>query len=261
MPAFVKGGASLGTFGANKYLRSTVGLKFESYTCAAATVPWETAGDGSKTKILQPGTAMAKITSGPDTGKIGPYQAAGTAEVQTMTPTAVTAGTFTMTIVNPQTGVSRTTAPIAWNATQATVLAALVALDNVDPGDIAIGGAATVNAGAITFTFYGNYIGNPAQMTLDTSALTATSLVMTTTTAGVAGALDGRQTAANLVGLNDTFLPWQLLEGDREVAVAYIATAVQGWCFELNAAGQRIALTNTVADAMRSVKGMDVTFK
>lgn len=260
MPTFVKGGASLGTFGPNRYLRSTVGVKFESYTCASATVPYETAGDGSRIKCLHSGTAMAKITSGPDTGKVGPFQAAGTAEVQTITPTTVTAGTFTLTIVNPQTGVSRTTAPIAWNATQATLLAALVALDNVEPGDLLLGGAATVNAGAITVTFYGNFIGNPAQMTVDNTNLTGT-LAITTTTAGVAGALDGRQTAANLVGLNDTYLPWQLLEGDREIAVAYIATAVQGWCFELNAAGARIALQNTTADAMRSVKGMDVTFK
>lgn len=260
MPVFNKGGTSLGTFGTNRYLRSTVGLKFESYTCAAATVPFETMGDGSRCKILYQGTAMAKITSGPDTGKIGPFQAAGTAEVQTITPTAVTAGTFTLTITNPQTLVARTTAPIAWNATQAQVLAALVALDNVEPGDLQMGGAATINAGAVTVTFFGNFIGNPAQMTVDNTGLTGT-LAITTTTAGVAGALDGRQTLANLVGLNDTALPWQLLEGDREIAVAYIATAVQGWCFELNAAGARIALQNATADAMRSVKGMDITFK
>ena len=260
MPSFTRGGASLGTFGTNRYLRSTVGCKFESYTVAAATVPFETFGDGSRGKVLYQGTAMAKITTGPDTGKVGPYQAAGTAEVQTITPTTVTAGTFTLTITNPQTGVARTTAPVAWNATQATLLAALVALDNVEPGDLQLGGAATVNAGAITVTFYGNFIGNPAQMTVDNTNLTGT-LAVTTTTPGVAGALDGRQLTANLVGLNDTALPWQLLESDREIAVAYIATAVQGWCFELNAAGTRIALTNTVADAMRSVKGMDITFK
>ena len=54
----------------------------------------------------------------------------------------------------------------------------------------------------------------------------------------------------------------KVLEGmDREVSAMYIGTAVQGWCFELDASGARIALTNTTADAMRSVKGMDVTFK
>ena len=76
-----------------------------------------------------------------------------------------------------------------------------------------------------------------------------------------AGVTDGRQTAANIVGINNTFLPWQLLEHDVEVAAVYECTAVQAWCFERDAAGARIALTNTQADAMRGVKGMDVHFK
>lgn len=76
-----------------------------------------------------------------------------------------------------------------------------------------------------------------------------------------AAVTDGRQTLANIVGLNDTFLPWQLLERDVEIAVTYDCTAVQGWCFERDAAGLRIALTNTTADAMRGTKGLDVKFK
>lgn len=259
MASFDKGGSLKTPFGKNVYLRSTVGIKTESYTFAAASMPY-TNIDGTYQKVLQPGTVLAKITSGPDSGKVGVYQASGTAEVQTVTPTTVTAGTFTLTVTNPVTGVSRTTAPIAWNATTATVQAALEALDNVAPGDVLVGGAATVNAGAITVTFYGAYIGNPAQMTVDNTNLTGT-LAVTTTTAGVAGAADGRQTAANIVGLCDTFLPWQLLERDVEVAAVYECTAVQAWCFEYSAAGAPIALTNTTADAMRSVKPMDITFK
>src|ERR1051325_10927744 len=259
MPSFTKGGAAKTPFGVNQYLRSTKGTKFESYTLAASTVP-QIVIDNVLQRVLPRGCALAKITSGPDSGKVGPCQAAGTAEVQTITPTSVTAGTFTLTVTNPVTGVSRTTAPIAWNATLATVTAALVALDNVDPGDILLGGAATVNAGAITVTFYGQYIGNPAQMTVNNTGLTGT-LAVTTTTAGVAGALDGRQTLANLVGINDTFLPWQLMEHDEQVAALYIGTVVQGWCFELDANGLWIALTNTTVDAMRSVKGMDITAK
>ncbi len=76
----------------------------------------------------------------------------------------------------------------------------------------------------------------------------------------MAGVTDGRQTAANIVGVNDTFLPWQLLERDVEVAAVYEATCVQGWCFERDAAGARIVLTNTTADAMRGTKGLDVRF-
>jgi len=74
----------------------------------------------------------------------------------------------------------------------------------------------------------------------------------------MAGVTDGRQTLANIVGLNNTFLPWQLLEHDVDVAAVYEATVVQAWCYERDAAGLRIALTNTTVDAMRGVKGLDI---
>jgi hypothetical protein len=150
MPAFAKGGTNLTPFGRNQYLRSTKDVKFESYTCAAASVPARTIDGNAGQKILKPGTVMAKITTGGDAGKIGPFSAAAT---------------------------------------------------------------------------------------------------------------DGRQTVANIVGLNDTFLPWQLIEHDTEVAVAYECTAVQGWCIELDAASAEIPLTNTTRDAMRGVVGMDILFK
>lgn len=75
-----------------------------------------------------------------------------------------------------------------------------------------------------------------------------------------ADALDGRQTIANIVGLEETFLPWTLLERDVEVAVVTNCTAVQAWCVELNAAGAEIVLTNTTADAMRGGKRLDINF-
>jgi hypothetical protein len=150
MASFTKGGAGPDPFGKNVYLRSTQDVKKESYTVSAASVALETVNGVANQKVLQSGEVLAKITSGPEAGKVGPFQA---------------------------------------------------------------------------------------------------------------GATDGRQTAANIVGINDTFLPWQLIERDVEVAVAYQCTAVQGWCFERNAAGARIALTNTTADAMRGVKGLDVHFK
>jgi hypothetical protein len=150
MSTFVKGGSTTTPFGKREYLRSTRGTKFESYTCAAASVPAKTIDGNTGQKILQPGTVMAKITSGGDSGKVGPF---------------------------------------------------------------------------------------------------------------MAGVSDGRQTLTNIVGLNDTFLPWQLIERDVEVAVLYIGTAVQAWCVELDAGGLEITLTNATRDAMRSVAGMDVTFK
>jgi hypothetical protein len=150
MSTFVKGGSVSTPFGRNEYLRSTQDVKVESYTLAAASVPARTIDGVAGQKILQPGTVMAKITSGGDSGKVGPFSAAAT---------------------------------------------------------------------------------------------------------------DGRQTAANIVGLNDTFLPWQTIERDVEIGVVYQCTAVQAWCFELDAASAQIALTNTTADAMRGTKGLHINFK
>lgn len=76
-----------------------------------------------------------------------------------------------------------------------------------------------------------------------------------------ADATDGRQTLANIVGINDTWLPWQLLERDAEVAATYEATVTQAWCSERNAAGARIPLTNTTVDAMRGTKGLSIMAK
>ncbi len=150
MPSFTKGPNYRAPFGRNNYLRSTRDLKFESYMCAAATVPARTIDGHADQKVLQPGTVMASITSGADAGKVGPFRA---------------------------------------------------------------------------------------------------------------GALDGRQTLTNIVGLNNTFLPWQLMERDVEIAACYECTAVQAWCFELDAAGLAIVLTNATADAMRGTKGLSIMFK
>lgn len=151
MASFNKGSGSLDTpFGRNEFLRSTNPKpQTESYTLAASTVPSKTIDGNAGQKILQPGTVMAKITSGAEAGKIGPFRA---------------------------------------------------------------------------------------------------------------GVTDGRETPANIVGLNLTFLPWQTIERDVEVSAVYTCTAVQGWCLELDAAGLEIVLTNATADAMRGSKTLDILF-
>jgi hypothetical protein len=73
------------------------------------------------------------------------------------------------------------------------------------------------------------------------------------------GATDGRQTAANIVGINNTFLPWQLMERDVEVAIAYEASAVQEWCIEY-VLGVLTALTDTTAAALAAKVGVDIRF-
>lgn len=72
-------GVTYTAFGRNEYLRSTVGLVFESYTCARASVPADAEGN----RVLQSGTVMAKITSGGDSGKIGPFSSTATDGRQT----------------------------------------------------------------------------------------------------------------------------------------------------------------------------------
>jgi hypothetical protein len=149
MPSFVKPGAGSAPFGKNVYLRSTQDVKTQPYTVAAASVATELI-DGVAQKILQSGEVMAKITSGGDSGKIGPFD------------------------------------------------------DN-------------------------------------------------------ASVTDGRQLIANVVGINDTFLPWQLLERDVEVAVVYEATVVQAWCFEReNGARIPLATAGLVAGLRPGVAPLDV---
>jgi len=155
MAHFQKGPNYRTPFGKSEFLRSTQDIKTESYTVADATVPDQTI-DAVVTKVLQPGTVMASITSGGDSGKVGPYQ--------------------------------------------------------VD-------------------------------------------------------ASDGRQTATNIVGINYTFLPWQLNERDVEISVVYEASVVQAWCVfydtgDFAAGNTGTAVTNTVADLMKAgvLRGVSVSF-
>jgi hypothetical protein len=267
-PSFVKGGGVSTPFGRNEYMRSTRNTQFESYTIAAATLPAQTIDGNPNQKILQPGTAMAKITSGADAGKVGPFQrgsgaagAAATNEVQTLTRTS-TGGTITLAFGG---GVTATIPASAAGFTAAAVQAALEGLNSIDPGDVTVAGAA---GGPLTVTFNGQYAGqNVDLLVVDNTAATGGTVTVAETTAGapagewVGAATDGRGDPANLVGINDTFLPWQLIERDVEISVLYHGTPVQAWCFELDAAGNLIALTNTTADAMRGVKGLDLLFK
>lgn len=255
MSTFVKGGSTSTPFGRNEFLRSVRDVKTESYTLAAATVPSKTIDGVSGMKILQPGTVLAKITVGPDAGKVGPYAAAGTKEVQTLTKSGtISGGTFTLSYGG------QTTTALAYNAAAATVQAALVALSTIGTGGVTVAGGDFSTATPFTVTF--NFGGNVSMLTIDTTNITGGGTVaITESTPGTGGANDGRQTAANIVGLCMTFLPWQLMERDVEVAAVYECTAVQAWCIEHDNTASPIALTNTTADAMRGVRGLDIHFK
>lgn len=255
MPSFNKGGGIRPPFGKNQYLRSTKGMKFESYTLAASTVTAELI-DGTLTKIVQSGEIMAKITSGPDSGKVGPFQASGTVEVQTATAAGTwTSGTYAITVP----AYSVTTAEIAIAANASTISAALVTA-GVPSGAITVTGGG-LSTTPVVFTF--NYLGSnvdPVTINLD-NLVGGGTVSVAETTAGVAGAVDGRQTTANIVGVCETFLPWETNERDAEISVCYDAAVVQAWCFERNAAGARVALTNTTRDAILALPGLALLFK
>lgn len=264
MPGFTKD-ALRTPFGENVYLRSTRDVKTESYTVAASTVPSITI-DGVAQKVLDKGVVMARITSGTDSGKIGPYQGGATNE-RVQIAVDATGGTFTITYAGA------TTAAIAFNASAATVRAALVALAVFGADDIIVTGGPG-SAGAATpyvLEFTGDLSGeNVGAVTTSAVSLTggAGTAAVTVLTQGAAGdtgaATDGRSDPNNIVGFNNTFLPWQLLERDVEVAVVYEASVVQAWCLQANAAGSAyVTITNATVDAMRPGRssGVAILFK
>jgi len=257
MPAFDKGGSALAPFGKNEYRRSTKGLVRESYTCADGGVPSETI-DGDTQKVLQPGTVMALITSGGDAGKIGAYESNVRAESVSIAVDA-TGGTFTISFGG------ETTAAIAFNATAAAVQAALELLEDIDKGDITVTGGPGSAGGATPYVIAFNVTGQYGQtdapaMTTGAGSLTggAGTAAVTTTAGGATGtgATDGRGDPANIVGINDTFLPWQLLERDCEVAVTVGGTVKQDWCFEYDASGARVAMSDATRDAILALPAL-----
>lgn len=263
MPHF-QGGPDYATpFGRNNFLRSTKLLKPEHYTFAKDSIPAVTIDGFEGQKVLQPGTVIAKITSGADAGKVGPFQGVGTAEVQTLTKTGTwSAGYYALTVLGVE------AVDIPYNATATQINDALVAA-GVPSGAVVVTGG-PLSTTAVVLTYHSATGGNVAAASVDITNANGEEAGVTgstpgigvvETTAGTAGATDGRGVLANIVGLCNTFLPWQLMERDVEIAVLYECTAVQGWCFEYQADGTRVALTNTTADAMRGTKGLDITFK
>ena len=247
-------------FGKNAYLRSTRDVKTNSYTFAHDSM-LTIVIDGVEQRVLQPGTVLATITSGNDTGKVGVFQAAGSGavEVQTITGSGtISGGTFDATFLSG-TGDEFTLTDIAFDVTagdfQALVRAELAGA--ADPDYRAFSDSLTITGGPVASTpftiTYGDSGGvDVPQVVSDDTNLTGAGATLTdaTTTPGVPGATDGRGDTANIVGICDTFLPWQLLERDVEVAAVYEATVVQSWCIEYDASGAPITLTNTTRDAI-----------
>jgi len=112
-----------------------------------------------------------------------PWSASTASEVQTASPDqSPNGGTYTLTYKG------QTTAAIAYNASPATIQAALEALSTVNSGDITVGGGANgLDDGDVTFTFR-DTLGDVGMISIDDSSLSPTlTVTMSETTKGSAG--------------------------------------------------------------------------
>lgn len=260
MPDFVKGPNWNTPFGKNVYLRSTRGLRTISRMVAADLVTAHTIDNWAGQKMLQPGTVMAKVTSGDDVGAIGPYQpASGDATLALAITGTPTGGTFTLTLAGD------TTAAIVHNPLSSDIQIALEALENVSPDgeDLTVTGSGT--SFSVVFTAGGRYDGVTPTLSA-TSSLTGGSspaVGVSTSTAGgtSSGATDGRQDALNIVGINDTFLPWQLMRRNVEVAIVVDCLAVKANCLMYDHSGNDVALDDATADAIEGDRHLAIRFE
>ena len=245
-------------FGKNEYRRSDRDLKYESYTVSKDAVTAEMI-DGVALKVMQSGEVVAKITSGPNKGKVGPFQSGGTDEVQRLSKTGtVTSGG--LKVSHPD--IAGETAEFSVTANAATVQAAVNAwLAGKDAAITVTGGP--VGTTPLDFTWDDDFGLDRAALvvTVSNAIVGGGTVAFTEVTPGAAGATDGREDPDNIVGILDTFLPWELNHRDHHSAVCYEGTVVQGWCFERNAAGLRIPLTDATRDAMRANPSLAHIFK
>lgn len=142
-----------------------------------------TAGTHYPDGYFKSGLPLGKITA---SGLYGPF-AGRTNEVQTINLGAATAGTITITFDGETTG------SIAFNATAATVQTALLALSNLNTGDVVVTGGPL--PGTVTLTFGGQYGGvNVPEVTVTPTGLTGGTVTVATSTQGGSTVSDGRQT-------------------------------------------------------------------
>lgn len=266
MASFTKGPNLRTPFGRRHFLGSTQDVKVESYTLCAAVWPSESI-DGSSQKVAQPGTVLALITSGENAGMVGPFQAGGPGNEIVEIEVKADGGTFTLTLNGATTGA------IPYDASAADVKAAILdAVDGIGVNDLIVTGGPGDEDGENPYVieFTGDWgLQNVGAITTDASSLTlggsAGSATVTTTQGSAAdsgGADDGRSNPENIVGILNTFLPWQLLERNVEVGVVYEATVVRELCLELNAAGTKfVPLSQATADAMAVTRRTRFTYR
>lgn len=139
--------------------------------------------------FFKSGIALAKITA---TGLYGPY-AGQSNEVQTLTEGGSGLTSFTITYAG------QTTASIDDDAIAAEVQAALIALSNINPGDVVVTGG-PLATGPFILTWGGSKIGTDvAAVTTTPTGGTGTVVVATTTAGGASPSADGLDVLAGFL--------------------------------------------------------------
>lgn len=72
---------------------------------------------------------------------------------------------------------------------------------------------------------------------------------------------DGRADEANIVGINNSYYPYQLMDRDVDVAVVYEGSVVQANVTVRDASGARIPVTNAIVDELQARKDLNLTWK
>lgn len=215
------------------------GVTLDLTTLTAASGSDTTLPDGSVIKannqFLRYGQVLCKIT---------------TSSVQTLTGTA-TGGTFTLTLLRPDTQQNVTTAAIAFNASAATVLAAIQAVMGPNQVTSASGGA----LGSVAVTV--NFNAFVPLVTVNGGALTGGTVTPAVSTAGASSgkfgpydpaASDGRQTLTrgDCFILDETYLATpsgSQLPGGNDV----IGSAIDGGSVFIDRVIQSGVATHTLA--------------
>lgn len=137
-------------------------------------------------------------------------QTADANEVQTVAITGVpTGGSFTLTFDG------QTTAAIAWNANAAAVQSALVALSNVDAGDITVTGTNP----SFTLTFGGQYGGDNVPQVTATPSLTGGTAPSVTTGTTTAGADNFGDNSYRVLAVRSVIVDWDCFGAGIKVAL------------------------------------------
>jgi hypothetical protein len=135
-------------------------------------------------------------------GGLGPYRSAGapaasTSENQLITITGTpTGGTFTLSFCG------YTTTPLAYNAANAAVIAALEALPNIGAGGVTAGSGGPLPGTALTVAFAGGLAGQPVPAMTATASFTGgttPAIAITRSVPGVAATGRGAAKGALLV--------------------------------------------------------------